>query len=235
MTKLESYMVGGHFTATQFLAEVDGHPADPGVARALEELAFFTTDVKVLGVYPRGPGAVASERDDTIPGVSQDPRTEDLGFARVDLDRAARTGDAEVVYGAGKTPEQVVAILRTLHEQHPDRAVLATRLSRRGDARGRGELGADGRPGRAGGHPRPAARAARGTVAVVSAGHLRRPGRRRGRPDRPGPRRRGRRGHATSGSPGCTGCSASATGSSRPTAWSSSPAWRARCRPWSAA
>ena len=52
MTKLESYMVGGHFTATQFLAEVDGHPEDAGVARALEELAFFTTDVKVLGVYP---------------------------------------------------------------------------------------------------------------------------------------------------------------------------------------
>ncbi|MFC5175563.1 nickel pincer cofactor biosynthesis protein LarB [Nocardioides taihuensis] len=58
-----------------------------------------------------------------------DPRTEDLGFARVDLDRAARTGDAEVVYGAGKTPEQVVAILRTLHDRHPERAVLATRLS----------------------------------------------------------------------------------------------------------
>lgn len=52
MTKLESYMVGGEFTATQFLAEVDGHPADPGLARALEELAFFTTDVKILGVYP---------------------------------------------------------------------------------------------------------------------------------------------------------------------------------------
>lgn len=64
-----------------------------------------------------------------IRGVSEDPRTEDLGFARVDLDRAARTGDAEVVYGAGKTPEQVVAILRTLHAKHPERAVLATRLS----------------------------------------------------------------------------------------------------------
>jgi len=61
--------------------------------------------------------------------VTDDPRTADLGFARVDLDRAARTGDAEVVYGAGKTPEQVVTILRTLHEKHPDRAVLATRLS----------------------------------------------------------------------------------------------------------
>ena len=55
MTKLESYMVGGEFTATQFLAEVDGHPDDPGLKRALEELAFFTTDVKILGVYPADP------------------------------------------------------------------------------------------------------------------------------------------------------------------------------------
>ncbi len=55
--------------------------------------------------------------------------TADLGFARVDLDRAARTGDPEVVYGTGKAPEQVVAILRTLHQAHPDRTVLATRLS----------------------------------------------------------------------------------------------------------
>jgi NCAIR mutase (PurE)-related protein len=59
----------------------------------------------------------------------QDPRTTDLGFARVDVDRAARTGDPEVVYGAGKTPDQVVAILRALHDKHPERAVLATRLS----------------------------------------------------------------------------------------------------------
>jgi len=56
MTKLESYMVGGHFAATQFLAEVDGHPDDPGLKRALEELRFFTTDVKILGVYPADPG-----------------------------------------------------------------------------------------------------------------------------------------------------------------------------------
>jgi len=52
MTKLESYMVGGEFTATQFLAEVDGHPEHVGVRNALEELQFFTTDVKILGVYP---------------------------------------------------------------------------------------------------------------------------------------------------------------------------------------
>jgi NCAIR mutase (PurE)-related protein len=57
----------------------------------------------------------------------------DLGgattWARVDIGRAARTGDPEVVYGAGKTPEQVAAILLRLAEAHPDRAVLATRLS----------------------------------------------------------------------------------------------------------
>ena len=61
--------------------------------------------------------------------MSDPDRTADLGFARVDLDRADRTGDPEVVYGAGKSPEQVVAILRALHEKHPDRAVLATRLT----------------------------------------------------------------------------------------------------------
>ena len=54
--------------------------------------------------------------------------TAHLGFARVDVDRARRTGDPEVVYGAGKTAEQVVDLLRTLHDRHPDRAVLATRL-----------------------------------------------------------------------------------------------------------
>lgn len=58
-----------------------------------------------------------------------DDRIADLGFARVDLDREARTGDPEVVYGAGKTPEQVAAILTALHAKHPERAVLATRLS----------------------------------------------------------------------------------------------------------
>jgi prephenate dehydratase len=55
MTKLESYMVGGEFAATQFLAEVDGHADDPPVARALEELEFFTTEVKILGIYPADP------------------------------------------------------------------------------------------------------------------------------------------------------------------------------------
>jgi len=53
----------------------------------------------------------------------------DLGFARLDTDRLERTGDAEVVYGAGKTPPQIVELLRTLHATHPGRAVLATRLA----------------------------------------------------------------------------------------------------------
>jgi pyridinium-3,5-biscarboxylic acid mononucleotide synthase len=52
----------------------------------------------------------------------------DLGFARLDVDRERRTGDPEVVYGAGKSPEQVVSTLVALHERHPDRAILATRL-----------------------------------------------------------------------------------------------------------
>ena len=52
MTRLESYMVEGEFSATQFLADVDGHPDDPGLARALEELRFFSREVRVLGVYP---------------------------------------------------------------------------------------------------------------------------------------------------------------------------------------
>ncbi len=52
MTKLESYMVGGSFTATQFYADIEGHPEDPAVARALEELGYFTNMLEVLGVYP---------------------------------------------------------------------------------------------------------------------------------------------------------------------------------------
>ncbi|MCT4557034.1 MAG: prephenate dehydratase [Pelagimonas sp.] len=53
MTKLESYMVGGSFTATQFYADIEGHPDDPGVKRALEELDYFTDMLEILGVYPR--------------------------------------------------------------------------------------------------------------------------------------------------------------------------------------
>ena len=51
MTKLESYMVDGSFTATMFLADIEGHPSDPPVARALEELKYFSTELRILGVY----------------------------------------------------------------------------------------------------------------------------------------------------------------------------------------
>jgi prephenate dehydratase len=52
MTKLESYMIEGQFFATQFYAEVDGHPDDPGLKRALEELDYFSKELHILGVYP---------------------------------------------------------------------------------------------------------------------------------------------------------------------------------------
>jgi prephenate dehydratase len=55
MTKLESYMVGGNFTATQFYADVEAHPDDRPLQLALEELRFFSHEVKILGVYPAAP------------------------------------------------------------------------------------------------------------------------------------------------------------------------------------
>lgn len=62
MTKLESYMVGGQFTATQFYADIEGHPEDPPVARALEELEYFTTKLQILGVYAPHPFRHSQER-----------------------------------------------------------------------------------------------------------------------------------------------------------------------------
>jgi prephenate dehydratase len=55
MTKLESYMVGGSFTATQFYADVEAHPAERRLALALDELRFFTEEVTILGIYPGHP------------------------------------------------------------------------------------------------------------------------------------------------------------------------------------
>lgn len=55
MTKLESYMLNGEFTATQFLCDVDGHPEQPPLRRALEELQFFSREARILGVYPAHP------------------------------------------------------------------------------------------------------------------------------------------------------------------------------------
>lgn len=94
----------------------------------------------------------------------------DLGYARLDTDRAARTGDPEVVYGQGKTPEQVAAALTALHTRHPDRAVMATRCAPEALEAVTAALPdavVDGvaRTVRVGPLP-----TARGTVAVVSAG-----------------------------------------------------------------
>ena len=55
ITKLESYLVDGHFTAAQFYADVEGHPEDGPVKLALEELAFYSKELKVLGTYPAHP------------------------------------------------------------------------------------------------------------------------------------------------------------------------------------
>ena len=55
MSKLESYMVEGQFTATQFYAEVDGHPEDDGLRRALDELRYFSKELRIIGTYPAHP------------------------------------------------------------------------------------------------------------------------------------------------------------------------------------
>jgi prephenate dehydratase len=53
MTKLESYQLEGQFAATQFYADVEGHPQDRPLKLALEELAFFSAELRILGVYPQ--------------------------------------------------------------------------------------------------------------------------------------------------------------------------------------
>ena len=55
MTKLESYQLGGKFFATQFYADVEGHPDDHDLALALEELGFFSAELRIVGVYPASP------------------------------------------------------------------------------------------------------------------------------------------------------------------------------------
>ena len=55
MTKLESYMVGGQFNATQFYAEIEGHPDDRNVQLALDELDYFTDHIRLMGVFPAAP------------------------------------------------------------------------------------------------------------------------------------------------------------------------------------
>jgi prephenate dehydratase len=55
MMKLESYQLEGTFNATMFYADIEGHPADRPVQLALEELSFFSTELRLLGTYPASP------------------------------------------------------------------------------------------------------------------------------------------------------------------------------------
>jgi prephenate dehydratase len=64
MTKLESYQLGGKFFSTQFYADIEGHPDDPNVALALEELSFFSREVRILGVYAAHPFRATQSEDD---------------------------------------------------------------------------------------------------------------------------------------------------------------------------
>ena len=59
MTKLESYQIGGKFFATQFYADIHGHPDEAPVARAMDELNFFSRELRILGVYPAHPFRLA--------------------------------------------------------------------------------------------------------------------------------------------------------------------------------
>jgi prephenate dehydratase len=64
MTKLESYQLGGKFFSTQFYADIEGHPDDGNVALALEELGFFSREVRILGVYAANPFRDTQGEDD---------------------------------------------------------------------------------------------------------------------------------------------------------------------------
>ncbi|MBL8565089.1 MAG: prephenate dehydratase [Hyphomicrobiaceae bacterium] len=62
MTKLESYQTEGTFNATMFFADIEGHPADRSVQLALEELSFFSSEVRLLGTYPASPYRAEASR-----------------------------------------------------------------------------------------------------------------------------------------------------------------------------
>lgn len=122
----------------------------------------------------QGPPETAVRRGAYRIGVSEhrnerETGWRDLGFARLDTARPARTGDPEVVFGHAKTPEQVVALLRELHADHPDRAVLATRIDEPTQAAVTAEFGdvvdAQARCAVVGPQPAP-----RGSVTIVAAG-----------------------------------------------------------------
>lgn len=61
LTKLESYQLGGSFSATEFYADVEGHPDDRALGLALEELGFFSVHIRMLGTYPASPFRAQAE------------------------------------------------------------------------------------------------------------------------------------------------------------------------------
>jgi prephenate dehydratase len=69
MTKLESYMIEGNFFATQFYADIEGHPEDRSLVFAFEELAFYSKEMKILGVYPAHPFRATFE--ETAKGIAK--------------------------------------------------------------------------------------------------------------------------------------------------------------------
>src|SRR5947209_14945958 len=74
-------------------------------------------------------GTTSTEEAETALGTAPLSGFDDLGFARLDTHRAVRTGDPEVVYAAGKTTDQVLALLDTLHRRSDRRPAIATRLT----------------------------------------------------------------------------------------------------------
>ena len=62
LTKLESYMLDGTFSAAQFYADADGHPDERLMRLALEELQFFAREVRILGTYPAHPYRAEAEK-----------------------------------------------------------------------------------------------------------------------------------------------------------------------------
>lgn len=67
LTKLESYMVGGSFSAAQFYADIEGHPADKLVGLALDELGFFSSELRILGAYKASPLRAKIEAENATP------------------------------------------------------------------------------------------------------------------------------------------------------------------------
>ena len=74
MTKLESYQPEGMFSATMFFADIEGHPVERPVQLALEELSFFSTEVKVLGTYPASPFRIEAANRSKPPVAVVGPR-----------------------------------------------------------------------------------------------------------------------------------------------------------------